>query len=390
MSATDTLDAPGAGGPRPPTAGTLKRLFSGQSDIAFIPRSALWLKIGIAAILLSIAALALRGINFGIDFTGGTAFLVSGATGDFESADLRSAVGELVDGDVTAQVVTDEIGRGALVTTPPLEGVAGPQQAQILDRLAEVTGADRATIDVTAVGPRWGAQISRQALQGLIVFLVLVVIYITLRFELKMALAALVTLVHDVVLTIGIYALVGFEVTPASVIALLTILGYSLYDTVVVFDRVTEDTVTLNTTSTRTYGEVANAALNQVLVRSLSTSITSLLPVGSLLFIGGNLLGADTLTDLALALFVGMAVGTYSSIFVATPMLVFLKEREPKFADLKQKLEARRGAAVPAPAKTTRAAKPGAKPGQRPGQRPGQKPGQKPDQKPGRSGKPRS
>jgi preprotein translocase subunit SecF len=140
-----------------------------------------------------------------------------------------------------------------------------------------------------------------------------------------------------------VYAIVGFHVSPASVIALLTILGYSLYDTVVVFDRVTDESKSVNATSTETYGEMANRAVNEVLLRSLSTSITSLLPVGSLLFIGANLLGADTLSDLALALFVGMAVGTYSSVFVATPMLVFLKEREPRYAELKEKILARRG-----------------------------------------------
>jgi preprotein translocase subunit SecF len=198
-------------------------------------------------------------------------------------------------------------------------------------------------IDITAVGPRWGERITEQMLRALVVFLFLVVAYITVRFEWRMAVAAFITLVHDIFLTVGVYALVGFEVSPASVIAVLTILGYSLYDTVVVFDRVTEDTKQLASVSNRTYGEMANHAINQVLVRSISTSLTSLLPVGSLLFLGGQLLGADTLTDLALALFVGMAVGTYSSVFVATPMLVWFKEKDPRYRELKEKVLARRG-----------------------------------------------
>jgi preprotein translocase subunit SecF len=148
-----------------------------------------------------------------------------------------------------------------------------------------------------------------------------------------------------VVLTIGIYALVGFQVTPASVIALLTILGYSLYDTVVVFDRVAEDTARLGSSSSRPYSDYANDSLNNVIVRSLSTSVTSLLPVGALLFIGAQLLGATTLQDLALALFIGMAVGTYSSLVVATPMLCWLKEREPRYRELRHRLETRRGRA---------------------------------------------
>ncbi|MDQ3343009.1 MAG: protein translocase subunit SecF, partial [Actinomycetota bacterium] len=174
------------------------------------------------------------------------------------------------------------------------------------------------------------------------------VLYITLRFELRMALAALVTLLHDTAVTVGVYAMVGFEVSPASVIAFLTILGYSLYDTVVVFDRVREDTAPLSSVSTATYGETANRALNEVLVRSLSTAMTSILPVGSLLFIGATVLGAGTLKDLALALFVGMAIGAFSSVVVATPFLVWLKEKEPRWAELKQRVESRRRSAVDA------------------------------------------
>ncbi|HWH32338.1 MAG TPA: protein translocase subunit SecF [Egibacteraceae bacterium] len=325
----------------PATGGGFKRFFTNQSQFDFVGRSRMWALISLVLIAVSLLALGVRQLNFGIDFTGGTTFIVTGAAGGFGAEDLREAVGATGVDEVSAQVVDG--GEGAMVTTPSIEEVGGEQQDRVLDAIAEVAGVERGEIDVSAVGPRWGEQISRQAIRALVVFLVLVALYIAIRFEWRMALAALVTLAHDVIVTVGIYALVGFQVTPASVIALLTILGYSLYDTVVVFDRVTEDTARLSSVSTQTYGEVANSSLNEVLIRSLSTSVTSLLPVGSLLFIGATLLGAETLSDLALALFVGMAIGTYSSIAVATPALVWLKEREPRYAELKDKIETRRG-----------------------------------------------
>lgn len=311
-------------------------LRSGRS-IDFVGRSRTWLFMSLGLLTLCLLALLVRGLSFGIDFTGGSAFVVSGATRDFTAEQLTDAVAAEGVTEVAVQVAEGEGGRGALVRIPSLEEVGGEQQAALVAVIAEVTGAPEDNVDVSAVGPRWGAQVSRQALQGLAVFLVLVVAYISFRFEWRMAVAALVTLVHDVLVTIGIYALVGFEVTPASVIALLTILGYSLYDTIVVFDRVQENAARLTSVSSERYADIANTSLNQVLVRSLSTAMTSLLPVGSLLFIGASLLGADTLRDLALALFVGMAVGAYSSIFVATPFLVWLKERDPRLARLAER-----------------------------------------------------
>jgi preprotein translocase subunit SecF len=320
----------------------LSRFLAGESDIDFIGRSRLWLIVSVALIVVSLLGLAVRGLNFSIDFTGGTAYVVENATAEFTVPAVRDRLSEFGIDDATVQLVDG--GGGALVSTPAIEEVAGAEQRDITDMLAEVTGAEETDIAVSAIGPRWGEQITRQALIGLAVFLALVVLYITLRFELKMAVAALVPLLHDIMVTIGLYAWFGFSVSPASAIALLTILGYSLYDTVVVFDRVTEDTAGVGPTSTAPYGEVANTSLNSVLVRSLSTSITSLLPVASLLLIGGSVLGAATLSDLALALFIGMAVGTYSSVFVATPLLVWLKEKEPRLAELKQR-RAMRGTA---------------------------------------------
>ncbi|MGI8575816.1 MAG: protein translocase subunit SecF [Egibacteraceae bacterium] len=327
----------------PPTQrSALQRFLNGQSDFDVVGRSRLWLIISVGLVLACFVGLLARGLNFGIDFTGGTSFVLEGVNETVDAEEVRDALGAVGVRESIVQFVDSEAGRGLQVSTPDVEEVAGTERDQIIAALTALTGVTREQVDVNAVGPRWGAQISRQALEGLAVFLILVVIYITIRFDLRMAIAALVTLLHDIVVTIGIYAIVGFQVSPASVIALLTILGYSLSDTVVVFDRVTENTERLGSASSRTYGEVANEALNQVFVRSLSTSITSLLPVGALLFIGANLLGAETLSDLALALFVGMGIGTYSSLVVAAPLLVWLKEREPRYAELKQRLSTRR------------------------------------------------
>ncbi|MGH3167251.1 MAG: protein translocase subunit SecF, partial [Trebonia sp.] len=197
-------------------------------------------------------------------------------------------------------------------------------------------------LNVNSIGASWGGQITEKALEALIIFLVVIVIYLSIAFEWKMAVAAFVALVHDIVITIGVYALVGFSVSPTSVIGLLTILGYSLYDTVVVFDKVRENTAGILTTGRSTYSDAANLALNQTLVRSLNTSLTALIPVASILFIGGGLLGTGTLNDLSLVLFVGMMSGTYSSLCIATPVLADLKEREPRYRDLASRVNRRR------------------------------------------------
>jgi preprotein translocase subunit SecF len=196
-------------------------------------------------------------------------------------------------------------------------------------------------ISVQYVGASWGSQISKKALQALIAFLVVIVIYLSIAFEWKMAASALIALAHDIVITVGVYALLGFQVSPASVIGLLTILGYSLYDTVVVFDKVRENTAGLLGSARATYSQAANQALNQTLVRSINTSVIALLPVAAILFIGAGLLGAGELKDLALVLFVGMLSGTYSSICIATPVLADLKEREPQYKALAKRVSQR-------------------------------------------------
>jgi preprotein translocase subunit SecF len=222
-----------------------------------------------------------------------------------------------------------------ITTPPPVQHLVGDE---VRNALARVAGIPADQINERDVGPTWGSQISKKALQGLIIFLILVTVYISFRFEWKMAGAALVALLHDLLITAGIYALVGREVTPASVIAILTILGYSLYDTVVIFDKVKENTDNAALVARETYSGVVNMSLNQTLMRSVNTSLVVLLPIGTLLLFGGT-----TLKDFAFALFVGVASGTYSSIFVAAPILTILKEREPRFQQIRARAEQRQG-----------------------------------------------
>ncbi|HEX9888850.1 MAG TPA: protein translocase subunit SecF, partial [Nitriliruptorales bacterium] len=295
----------------------------------FIGRSRLWLMISATLMAISVIGLVGFKLDLSIDFVGGSSFVVEGvANTDITAQDLDDAVTAAGATGVTAQVKV-EGGRatGVIVRTGELDP-GSPEEQAVKDAVLEVTGADE--VQVSFVGPTWGQRISAKALQALIVFLILIVAYISVRLEPKMAGAAVVALVHDLLLTAGVYAIVGFQVSPSTVIALLTILGYSLYDTVVVFDRIKENTATLGGVGRRTYSEAVNTSMNEVWWRSLNTTMTSLLPVGSLLFLGSRVLGAQTLQDLALALFVGMATGAYSSLFVAGPLLAAWKEHEPE------------------------------------------------------------
>jgi preprotein translocase subunit SecF len=217
------------------------------------------------------------------------------------------------------------------------------QNNAVQDALAAKFSVPVESIDTQIVGPSWGKEITRKALYGLFGFLICVMLYLAMAFEPKMAVAAIAAVVHDVFITVGIYALVGFDVTPATVIGFLTILGYSLYDTVVVFDKIRENTRTITSTSKSTYSQATNLAVNQTLIRSMNTSLIALLPVGSILFVGAGLLGAGTLKDLSLALFIGLAVGTYSSIFIAPPVLAQLREKEPAMQALSKRVIGRTG-----------------------------------------------
>jgi preprotein translocase subunit SecF len=220
------------------------------------------------------------------------------------------------------------------------EDLSLAKQQEVSRALAEYGGVDQQSVLVKNVGPTWGDKVSGKALQALVVFFLVIAMYLTFRFEWRMAVAALVAVVHDIIVTIGVYSVTQFEVVPATVVAFLTILGYSLYDTVVVFDKVKENQARLGTERGDTYSTMVNRSLNQVLMRSLNTSLVAVLPVGSLLFVGTSVFGGLVLRDFALALFVGLLIGAYSSIFVATPFLAWLKEREPRYRALRARAQA--------------------------------------------------
>jgi preprotein translocase subunit SecF len=306
------------------------RLYHGETSYDFVGRRRLWFTISGVLLLVSVVSLFVPGLNFGIDFKGGAVFRVQPSQTVTE-AQVRDAVGPLA----KVVQVTEEAPQQVIVQT---EELSQEQIAKVRADLAEVTDVQSNAVSTDSIGSKWGSTVSRKAVTALLVFLVVVTIYVSLRMEFKMAVAALVALVHDLVITAGIYALAGFEVSPATVIGLLTILGYSLYDTVVVFDKVRENTGSLTSMSRTTYSEAANLAVNQTIMRSLNTSLASLLPIAALLFVGAFLLGAETLKDLALALFVGVAAGTYSSIFIATPLVAAWKEREPRYAQLRARV----------------------------------------------------
>lgn len=312
-------------------------LFRGQRDfhLDIIGKRRRWFLISGFLLLISLGGLYFRGLNLGIHFEGGALLVYENRAG-VTVGEITETMARFERAEATVQIVD---GREIEVRTESL----GTQRSEVLDALAEQAGVSPSDINVEDVGPRWGSQISQKALQGLIIFLVVVSIYIAFRFEWKMSVAAMVALFHDVIITAGIYALVGREVTPETVIAILTILGYSLYDTVVIFDKVRENAESLSLVSKETYSGTVNLSLNQVMMRSVNTSLVTLLPIGALLLFGG-----ETLKNFAFALFVGVALGAYSSIFVAAPVMAVLKEREPRMAQIRTRAVQRERAPRPA------------------------------------------
>jgi preprotein translocase subunit SecF len=319
-------------------SGLGSRLYSGETSFNIIGNRKRWYSISAVFILVSIAALFLQGLHLGIEFKGGSSYTINKASISVEEA--RSVV---EDAGITGEVIVQKIGDTKIrIQTGTLTPA---QSAAVEDALAAKFSVAVEDIDTQIVGPSWGKEITKKALYGLIAFLLAVMLFLAMAFEPKMAIAAIVAVIHDVFITVGIYAVVGFDVTPATVIGFLTILGYSLYDTVVVFDKVRENTKSIAASGKSTYSDAANLAVNQTLVRSANTSIIALLPVGSILFVGAGLLGAGTLKDLSLALFIGLAVGTYSSVFIAPPFLAALREKEPAMMALAKRVQARGGAA---------------------------------------------
>jgi len=335
---TEPASEPTAAPAGPPRRGLGARLYHGETNIDFVGRRKSWFTLSAVAVLISIVALFTRELNLGIDFEGGDVWQVP--AGDASVEDARDAVeGAGINGATITELESDA-GRELRVEA---DTVTPERSDDVGSTLAELTGASIDDVDITSVGPSWGREISSKALRALAVFLVLVTIYIALRFEWKMALPTLVALVHDVLITIGVYALTQLEVTPATVIAVLTILGYSIYDGIVVFDKVDENTRRVSTSGGLSYGGMVNVSLNQALMRSLNTTITALLPVASLLIVGSWILGATTLEEFAIALLIGLFSGAYSSIFLASPLLALLKEREPRYRDIRDRIAARGG-----------------------------------------------
>ncbi|GAA3821352.1 protein translocase subunit SecF [Cellulomonas soli] len=316
-------------------------LYTGRRSYDIVGRRRVWYTISAVLVLITAVLLIKPGLNPGIEFRGGSEFVISGVT----DTEQQSAI------DAVQSIAPEESPRVATLGTSSLRvqtaELTNDEVEKVKAALAEAYGVSTDEVTSSFIGPTWGQDVSQKALRGLAVFLVFVTIVMTVYFRnWRMALAALIALFHDLVITVGIYAGVGWEVTPATVIGFLTILGYSIYDTVVVFDKVRENTADALQQSRYTYAEKANLAVNQTLVRSINTSVVALLPVTAILFVGTFILGAGTLRDIALALFIGMAIGTFSSIFLATPLEVTLREREPAIrAHTRKVLEARAHAA---------------------------------------------
>lgn len=302
-------------------------LYSGRVSFDIVGRRKIWYAVAIVLVVIAVVApIARGGFNFGIEFRGGSEFRIDGV-GSTSQQVARDAVQSV---EPESQPVVTSVGVDSVrIQTEQLDDVT---TEEIRIALASAYGVSSGAVTSSFIGANWGADVTSKALFGLVAFLVLVSIFMALYFRtFKMSVAALAALAHDVVITVGIYGLIGFEVTPAAVIGFLTILGYSLYDTVVVFDKVRENTLGVEFSEETTFASQVNLAVNQTLVRSVNTSVVALLPIGAILFIGATLLGVGTLRDIALSLFIGMLVGTYSSIFIAAPVYVHLREKEARF-----------------------------------------------------------
>jgi preprotein translocase subunit SecF len=316
--------------------GLASRLYNGQTRFRFVPRVRLWIGISLVVVLAGLVSLVTRGLNLGIDFEGGVVWELPAGTASVE--DARELMAD--EGVPEAKVQSLTAGDDERLRIQS-EELPEADRNEIAAALAELTGVEVADVSQSFVGASWGEDITEKAVRALIFFLLAITAYVTFRFEFKMALVTVVALIHDLIVTVGVYSITGFEVTPATVIAILTILGFSIYDGIVVFDKVDENTRLVSSTTRMTYSDMVDLSLNQTLMRSLNTSITALLPIASLLVVGAGFMGATTLQEFALALLIGLASGAYSSIFIASPLLAVIKEREPRFRDVRRRIEAR-------------------------------------------------
>ncbi len=308
------------------------RLNRGETDIDFLRWWKRTLLVSAVLVVVSVASLFARGLNLGIDFEGGVSWEVSApGVSVNEARDALASVGE---GQAKIQIVGSDIVR-----------VQGPEaspehEAEVRQKLADLAQTDVGNVNVSTVGASWGSDITKSAVRALVFFFVAILVYLTIRLEWRMAVAAIVAVIHDVLISVGVYSVFQFEVTPGTVIAFLTILGYSIYDTIVVDDKIKENERLVGLSGRMTYGQMTSLSMNQVLLRSLNTSIVSILPVVALLVVGAGIMGAVTLEEFSTALLVGLLVGAYSSIGVAAPVLVWMKEREPKNRTIRERLAA--------------------------------------------------
>lgn len=326
-------------------SGLASRLYRGEAGLNIVGRRKLWFTVAGVLVLIAVLSFAVRGFSLGIEFAGGNSFQVPASVGTLDQAEDKVNEALAAEGGgaevVTAQKVGSTSGEYYELRTSQL---SADQANAVKVKMADEFGINADQISGSQVSEAWGSQVTSRALLGLVIFVLVVAAYLVLRFEWRMAVAAIVSLFMNLILTAGIYSLVGFEVTPSTIIGFLTILGFALYDVVVVFDKVQENTRGITANNNQTYGEAANLALNQSLMRSLNTSVVALLPVGGLLFIGAGLLGAGTLKDLGLVLFVGMAMAFLTSILLSTPLLVLLKNQDPRIDAHSKRVLARRGA----------------------------------------------
>jgi preprotein translocase subunit SecF len=309
-------------------------LYTGKKSYDFVGKRKIWYLVAVVVVILALLAPFSRGgFNFGIEFRGGSEFRVNNS----QQLDNSAAVAAVQ--SVVPNVTVRVTGVGLEDLRVQTEQLSDVDSEAARLAIAEAFSVPAETVASSFIGPNWGADVTNQAIRGLIIFLILVSLLMAFYFRSwKMSVAALLALAHDLIVTVGIYGLVGFEITPAAVIGFLTILSYSLYDTVVVFDKVRENTLEIEHSETRTFGEMVNLAVNQTLVRSVNTSVVAVLPTAAILFIGSVILGAGTLRDIALALFVGTIVGTYSSVFLAAPIYVHLREGEEKYKAAEAKI----------------------------------------------------
>jgi preprotein translocase subunit SecF len=318
----------------------LSRLYRGETRIDFIGTRMRWYTASGVLVLACIVSFIFRGFNYGVEFKGGSTFQIPVAGTSISSDEVQSAFLKAgTEPGEAPQVVGSGANKKIVVNTHAL---TPREEERLVSEVGKDLGVKPSDIATDTFSSRWGHDTTVKALEGLIIFLIAVSIYISLRFQWRMAVGGMLALFHDLIIAAGIYSVVGFEVTPSTIVGLLTILGYSLYDTVVVYDKVRENAKDILAGSRMTFSEAANLAVNQTLMRSINTSLIALLPVAGLLFVGAGVLGVGTIKDLALILFVGLASGAYSSLFLATPIVVDLTEREAEYKALTKRVVAKR------------------------------------------------